>query len=227
MKRNSQQYVEQAAGHAAGVRLTARHTAAGSDAAGHAASAYPPPSARPSYAVGGKENSYRWEAAPGSKPAPLQSPRYGSNLGSSLAPPRSPRYGGSLGSNLAATSQQQPPPGHGNDLNHNLIHNLAARRAAPPPGAPSGAPPSGFVSARGGLIGPCERACPLRLRPGRPASMLSAHKTGRLAGTAVGSPEPILTMALLLLWLTYYRHRPQRAGAWGGAAAADRQVGDR
>ena len=157
MKRNSQQYVEQAAGHAAGVRLTARHTAGG-DAAGHAASAYPPhaASAYPpprSYAVGGKENSNR--PAPGSKAAPLQSPRYGG----SLAPPRSPRYGSSLGGNLAATSQQQPPHGHGSNHNHNLSHhnhnhnhNLAARRAAPP----SGAPPSGFVSERGGRAGPCE-----------------------------------------------------------------------
>merc|ERR1740124_1927040 len=73
MKRNSVQCVEQAAGHAAGVRLTARHTAGG-DAAGHAASAYPPhaASAYPpprSYAVGGKENSNR--PAPGSKAAPL------------------------------------------------------------------------------------------------------------------------------------------------------------
>ena len=90
MKRNSQQYVEQAAGHAAGVRLTARH-AAGGDTSGHAVSAYPPHagSANPApsaYAVGGKENAYR--AAPGSKAAPLQSPRYGSNL----APPRSPRH---------------------------------------------------------------------------------------------------------------------------------------
>mmetsp|Transcript_31569 Transcript_31569/g.74527 ORF Transcript_31569/g.74527 Transcript_31569/m.74527 type:complete len:229 (-) Transcript_31569:150-836(-) len=143
MKRNSQQYVEQAAGHAAGVRLTARH-AAGGDGAGHAASAYPPHagSAYPApsaYAVGGKENAYR--AAPGSKAAPLQSPRYGSNL----APPRSPRYTNSLGSSLAATSQQQPPPGHGSHLNH----NLAARRAPPP----SGAPPSGLISSRGGRTG--------------------------------------------------------------------------
>ena len=142
MKRNSQQYVEQAAGHAAGVRLTARH-AAGGDTSGHAVSAYPPHagSAYPApsaYAVGGKENAYR--AAPGSKAAPLQSPRYGSNL----APPRSPRYTSSLGSSLAATSQQ-PPPGHGSHLNH----NLAARRAPPP----SGAPPSGLISARDGRTG--------------------------------------------------------------------------
>ena len=94
MKRTSQQYVEQAAGHAAGVRLTARH-AAGGDTSGHAVSAYPAHagSAYPApsaYAVGGKENAYR--AAPGSKAAPLQSPRYGSNL----APPRSPRYTSSL-----------------------------------------------------------------------------------------------------------------------------------
>ena len=175
MKRNSQQYVEQAAGHAAGVRLTARHTAGG-DAAGHAASAYPPHTASAyapprSYAVGGKENSTR--AAPGSKAAPPQSPRYGG----SLAPPRSPRYGSSLGSNLAATSQQPPPHGHGSNPNHHNLnhHDLAARRAAPP----SGAPPSGFLSERGGRTGPCETA-PDIWPAGRHACMRAAHD--RLAG---------------------------------------------
>ena len=68
MKRNSQHYVEQAAGRAAGVRLTARHAASSAAAAAHAPSAYPASAYAP-YAVAGKENSYG--AAPGSKVAPL------------------------------------------------------------------------------------------------------------------------------------------------------------
>ena len=68
MKRNSQHYVEQAAGRAAGVRLTAMHAASSAAAAAHAPSAYPA-SAYARYAVAGKENTYG--AAPSSKVAPL------------------------------------------------------------------------------------------------------------------------------------------------------------
>ena len=107
MKRNSQHYVEQAAGRAAGVRLTARHAASSAAAAAHAPSSYPASAYAP-YAVAGKENAYA--AAPGSKVAPpLLSPRYGGHNGGGLAPPPpcSPRYGSSLGSQLAATSLSQ------------------------------------------------------------------------------------------------------------------------
>ena len=68
MKRNSQHYVEQAAGRAAGVRLTAMHAASSAAAAAHAPSAYPASAYAP-YAVAGKENTYG--AAPSSKVAPL------------------------------------------------------------------------------------------------------------------------------------------------------------
>ena len=107
MKRNSQHYVEQAAGRAAGVRLTAMHAASSAAATPHAPSAYPASAYAP-YAVAGKENAYG--AAPGSKATPpLLSPRYGGHNGSGLAPPPqcSPRYGSSLGSQLAATSSSQ------------------------------------------------------------------------------------------------------------------------